>query len=70
MLYLSPLMTAKRRIDRFSSLSRQLVTTSRNHPWLALPLLPPHALLRWLTHREYQKLNQLGYPLTRAKTKA
>lgn len=65
MLYLTPLLKAKRRIERLASVSQQIAATSRRHPWLSLPLLPPHLVVRWLSRREYERLNNLGYPLTR-----
>lgn len=65
MLYLTPLLKAKRRIERLATVSRHIVETSKRHPWLSIPLLPPHLMVRWLSRREYQRLNNLGYPLTR-----
>ena len=65
MLYLTPLLKAKRRIERLATVSRRIVETSKRHPWLSIPLLPPHLVVRWLSRREYQRLNNLGYPLTR-----
>jgi len=64
-LYLTPLLKAKRRIERLATVSRRIVETSQRHPWLSIPLLPPHLVVRWLSRREYQRLNNLGYPLTR-----
>jgi hypothetical protein len=68
-LYLTPLLKAKHRIERFASISRRIVDTSKRHPWLSIPLLPPHLLVRWLSRREYDRLNDLGYPLTRQRTR-
>lgn len=65
MLHLTPLLKAKRRIERLTTVSHRIVDTSKRHPWLSLPLLPPHLLVRWLSRREYERLNNLGYPLTR-----
>lgn len=70
MLYLTPLFKAKRRIERLASVSRQLTETSKRYPWLTLPLLPPHLVVRWLSRREYERLNDLGYPLTRSRSRA
>ena len=69
MLYLTPLLKAKRRIERLANVSRKIVQTSKQHPWLALPLLPPHLVVRWLSRREYERLNTLGYPLTRQRAR-
>lgn len=69
MLYLTPLIKAKHRIERLASISRRIVDTSKRYPWLSIPLLPPHAVVRWLSRREYNKLNDLGYPLTRQRAR-
>ncbi len=69
MLYLTPLFQAKRRIERLASVSRQLTDTCKRYPWLAIPLLPPHLVVRWLSRREYERLNTLGYPLTRQRNR-
>ena len=69
MLYLTPLLKAKRRIDRLAVVSRRLTDTCKRYPWLSLPLLPPHLALRWLSRREYERLNTLGYPLTRQRNR-
>lgn len=69
MLYLTPLLKAKRRIDRLATISRQITDTTLRYPWLSVPLLPPHLAVRWLSRREYQRLNNLGYPLTRTRTR-
>ena len=69
MLHLTPLLKAKHRIERLASISRRIVDTSKRHPWLSIPLLPPHAVVRWLSWREFNRLNDLGYPLTRQRTK-
>jgi hypothetical protein len=68
-LYLTPLIKAKRRIERLTTLSRRIVTTAQRHPWLSLPLLPPHLLVRWLSNREYKRIGTMGYPLTRTRTR-
>jgi len=68
-LYLTPLFKAKRRIERLASVSRQLTETSKLYPWLAIPLLPPHLVVRWLSRREYERLSNLGYPLTRKRAR-
>ncbi len=65
MLYLSPLIKAKARIDRLTSLSRQITRTAQHHPWLSPFLIPPHLLVRWLNEREIHRLQTIGYPLTR-----
>lgn len=70
MLYLTPLLKAKRRIERLATISRQITDTTKRYPWLSVPLLPPHLAVRWLSWREYQRLNNLGYPLTRTRTRA
>lgn len=70
MLYLSPLLKAKARIDRLTALSRQITRTAQQHPWLSPVLLPPHLLLRWLSQREFERLNAIGYPLTRAANRS
>ena len=67
MLYLSPLIKAKARIDRLTDLSRQITRTAKRYPWLSPALLPPHLLVRWLNRREVDRLNSIGYPLTRAQ---
>lgn len=70
MLHLTPLLQAKHRIEHLASISRRIVDTSKRHPWLSMPLLPPHLVVRWLSQREYAKLNDLGYPLTRHRPRA
>jgi hypothetical protein len=65
-LYLSPLIKAKARIDRLTSLSRQITRTAQHHPWLSPLLIPPHLVVRWLNTRELRRLQTIGYPLTRA----
>ena len=67
MLYLTPLLKAKRRIERLTSVSRRITQASKAYPWLSIPLLPPHLIIRWLSRREYTRLNELGYPLTRRR---
>jgi len=62
-LYLSPLIKAKARIDRLTDLSRQITRTARRYPWLSPALLPPHVLVLWLNRREVKKLDALGYPV-------
>lgn len=69
MLYLTPLLKAKHRIERLASISRRIVDTSKRYPWLSIPLLPPHLVVRWLSGREYNRLNNMGYPLTRQRAK-
>ena len=63
LLHLYPLIKAQTRIDRLIRISERITNTARQHPWLSVPLLPPHLLVRWLNRREINKLNRLGYPV-------
>jgi|LauGreDrversion4_2_1035121.scaffolds.fasta_scaffold1974811_2 hypothetical protein len=62
-LRLKPLLTAKRRLDRLSTLSRQVLLLSYRAPLLALPLIPLQLLLRFLSFSIYANLHRQGYPL-------
>jgi hypothetical protein len=66
-LYLSPLIKAKARIDRLTDISRHITQAAKRHPWLSPALLAPHLLVRWLNRREIDRLQHIGYPLTRSK---
>jgi predicted TIM-barrel fold metal-dependent hydrolase len=59
MLHLTPFLQAKARIDRLARYSSRIRSLARRYPALAYPLLPPHALLLWLTRREQNKISRL-----------
>lgn len=60
---LKPLLTARRRLDRLSTLSRQVLLLSYRAPLLALLLIPVQLLLRFLSFSIYANLHRQGYPL-------
>jgi|DEB0MinimDraft_6_1074348.scaffolds.fasta_scaffold05968_3 hypothetical protein len=59
MLHLTPFLQAKTRIDRLNRYSSRIRDLAHRHPALVWPLLPPHALLLWLTRREQRKVSRL-----------
>lgn len=63
MLHLYPLIRAQTRINQLTQISERITRTARQYPWLSVPLLPPHLLVRWLNKRELRKLDRLGYPI-------
>jgi hypothetical protein len=65
-LYLSPLLKAKSRIDRLTGISRKITSVAKHYPWLGPALIAPHYLVRWLNRREIDRLHHIGYPLTRS----
>lgn len=59
MLHLTPFLHAKQRIDRLERYSSRIRGLAKRYPALVWPLIPPHALLLWLTRREQSKISRL-----------